>query len=69
VSISIDELDVVEFTCDVGRWPAGTRATVLLIHGGGAAYEVEVGGHDFDDTPLEDFVFAVPHDAVRKADA
>jgi hypothetical protein len=37
---SIRELDVVELAVEAGRWPAGTRATVLEVFADGALVEI-----------------------------
>lgn len=50
------ELDVVELKTDSGRWPAGTTATVLELHGDSALVEISNDrGHseDFLTLPLE----------------
>jgi hypothetical protein len=53
------ELDVVELVVGVGRWPAGTIATVVEIFPSAVLAEIaDARGHS------EDFV-ALPHALVR----
>jgi hypothetical protein len=69
LSPPIEELDAVELTREVGRWPTGTRGTVVMVHNAGEAFEVEIGGTDFSDLPLEDVLLTLYRNDVRKADA
>jgi hypothetical protein len=59
VGADIRELDVVEFTVEAGRWPAGTRATVLEVLAAGALVEIDDDrGHTLE-------LLSLPWDAVR----
>ncbi len=69
MSASIEELDVVALTREVGRWPAGTQGTVVMVHDAGEVFEVEMGGNDFNDLPLEEFLLTLDRNDVRKVDA
>ncbi|THD37832.1 MAG: hypothetical protein E7773_02310 [Sphingomonas sp.] len=60
---------MVELTKAAGRWPAGTQGTVVLVHNGGEAFEVEISGTDFNNTPIEDSLLTLYPDAVKKIDA
>jgi hypothetical protein len=52
-------LDLVEFAVDAGRWPAGTRGTVVEIFASSALVEVsDERGHS------EDFL-TLPHGVLR----
>lgn len=56
-------LDVVEFRVDVGRWQAGTEATVLEVLDSGLLVEVaDSRGHTLE-------IVSVPHAAVRVLEA
>jgi hypothetical protein len=50
---SIRELDVIELAVAAGRWPAGTRATVLEVFADGALVEIaDERGHTLDMVSL-----------------
>ncbi len=51
--------DIIELTTEIGRWPVGTRGTVVDKFAGGV--RVELVGPDGSTLDLLD----VPHDAVR----
>lgn len=57
--IKLNKLDVVELAADVGRWPAGTVATVVELLPAGALVEIsDDRGHS------EDFL-VLPCDMLR----
>ncbi len=64
---SIHELDVVALTCDlVGRGLVrGDVGTAVLVHGNGAAFEVEFVGYDGHTVAL----VTLERDQVRPLDA
>jgi hypothetical protein len=46
---SIRELDIVELVVEAGRWPAGTRATVLEVFADGPLVEIaDERGHTLE---------------------
>jgi hypothetical protein len=52
-------LSVVDLRVETGRWPAGTRGTIVEAFEGGALVEIsDERGHTVDMLPL-------PYDALR----